>query len=148
MSVTRVNYDATFCGKLPLTQINTIQPHGVLLLLSKNGFNVLQASENADAVFKISAQDIVNKPFQRLIGDASFTAFTKQCAEVKGKCFVHFSLANSSEVFVAVLQDAGEYFLLEIETKEFSEPVENKQGRNGAAIMQNSCRRDKGIVGL
>ena len=28
----KVNYEAEFCGKVPLNQTNLIQPHGVLLI--------------------------------------------------------------------------------------------------------------------
>jgi light-regulated signal transduction histidine kinase (bacteriophytochrome) len=35
-----------FCGRVPLNQTNLIQPHGMLLVLDKTSFNILQVSEN------------------------------------------------------------------------------------------------------
>lgn len=45
------NFDAEFCGKVPLHQTNLIQPHGVLLVVEKGNLTILQGSENADAIF-------------------------------------------------------------------------------------------------
>jgi two-component system, chemotaxis family, sensor kinase Cph1 len=42
------NYDAEFCGKIPLTHINVIQPFGALILVDKESLRILQVSTNIE----------------------------------------------------------------------------------------------------
>ncbi len=56
------NYDSEFCGNLPLHHINLIQDYGYLLVLNKDNFTIIQASENI--------AEIAGKPVQELIDTA------------------------------------------------------------------------------
>ena len=62
MNNSRPNYDATFCGKLPLHQTNLIQPHGVMLLFTGPNWEIIQVSENIAA--------IIDEPISQLIGQS------------------------------------------------------------------------------
>ncbi len=59
------NYDSELCGKVPIHLINTVQPYGVLLVIDRNSLEVIQVSENVDAVFEVGAKDLI----QQNIGD-------------------------------------------------------------------------------
>lgn len=67
----RKNYDATFCGKLPIHQTNSIQPHGVLLLLDNSLHTVIQVSENVSQLFNKRVEDILTAPVHALIAKES-----------------------------------------------------------------------------
>ncbi len=55
----RINYDAVFCGNLPLHNINMIQPHGYLIVVDSHSLKIIQLSENCS--------DILGKPLAELI---------------------------------------------------------------------------------
>lgn len=52
------NYDATFCGKLPIHQTNSIQPHGVLLLLDRSFEKIIQVSENIAELVQLGPREV------------------------------------------------------------------------------------------
>src|SRR6476469_2013006 len=47
-----------------------IQPHGIVLLLQGNSLNILQASENVEQFFGISAEELLGQPLPSLWGHA------------------------------------------------------------------------------
>src|SRR4028119_817062 len=46
-----------------------IQPHGIVFLLQGTHLNILQTSENVEEFFGISAEELLGKPLQRLLGE-------------------------------------------------------------------------------
>ncbi|HXD79855.1 MAG TPA: GAF domain-containing protein [Puia sp.] len=79
------NYDSEFCGKVPIHLINTIQPYGVLLVLSRPGLEIIQVSENAAAIFGRAAPDLVRTPVGRYLdvptNDALFAVSSGKSAD-------------------------------------------------------------------
>lgn len=71
MNNTLPNYDATFCGKLPLHQTNLIQPHGFLFVMDAATLEVLQVSDNISGLVGQGATDLVGKPFGALLDSAT-----------------------------------------------------------------------------
>jgi two-component system, chemotaxis family, sensor kinase Cph1 len=65
------NYDSELCGSLPIHLTNHIQPYGVLLVLDRGDFNVIQASENSNLVFGDSAEQMIGKPLHTYIPQAT-----------------------------------------------------------------------------
>jgi light-regulated signal transduction histidine kinase (bacteriophytochrome) len=61
------NYDSEFCGSLPIHLTNHIQPYGVLLVIDRKDFNVIQASENSSLVFGDSAEQMIDKPLSAYV---------------------------------------------------------------------------------
>ncbi|WP_445241193.1 ATP-binding protein [Microcoleus vaginatus] len=45
-----------------------IQPHGIVLLMQGNSLNILQASENVEQFFGISAEELLGQPLPGLLG--------------------------------------------------------------------------------
>lgn len=56
------NYDAEFCGNLPIHHINSIQDYGYLLVLDNKTLNIIQVSENLNTLTGLAPAEIVNKP--------------------------------------------------------------------------------------
>lgn len=71
MSSPLPNYDATFCGKLPLHQTNLIQPHGCLFVLDAGTRTILQVSDNVAAYAGRPAPQLVGTPFDQLADTAT-----------------------------------------------------------------------------
>jgi light-regulated signal transduction histidine kinase (bacteriophytochrome) len=65
------NYDSAFCGGIPLHLVNLIQPHGLLLVLDKTGFGIIQASQNVAAWFAVPAEDLLDQPLSQGFTDLS-----------------------------------------------------------------------------
>ena len=47
----RQNFDAIFCGKQPLHNTNQIQPHGIVIVVSKEDLRIIQSSANFSSMF-------------------------------------------------------------------------------------------------
>lgn len=63
----RTNFDSDFCGSLPIHLTNLIQPYGALLVVDQSNGVIIQASENVNAVFQRTAQELVGKRLQEFI---------------------------------------------------------------------------------
>ena len=128
MGPNRTNFDTTFCGKLPLHQTNLIQPHGVLLLITKKEHIIIQVSENISKLVAALAPDIVDQPLQKFIDQKSYQIFGEKTAKpFIGKlpislCFVSENLLLNC---LAIAHDHGDDFLIEIELDEYVQPSQN-----------------------
>ncbi|MBT1702895.1 GAF domain-containing protein [Chryseosolibacter indicus] len=66
------NYDSDFCGSLPIHLTNLIQPYGVLLIVNKVTAEIIQASENTDAVFGKPVQEVVSSALSDHLQEKTF----------------------------------------------------------------------------
>ncbi|CAN5380763.1 hypothetical protein BH23BAC1_BH23BAC1_05070 [soil metagenome] len=66
------NYDAEFCGSLPLHLINLIQPHGILMILGFDDLKIIQISENIKEFLDIDPHNILNKSLHDFIHEDDF----------------------------------------------------------------------------
>ncbi|HEY1022628.1 MAG TPA: hypothetical protein VGE06_09980, partial [Flavisolibacter sp.] len=108
------NYDAEFCGKVPLHQTNLIQPHGVLLIVKSDDFSILQVSENCDAVFGLSAPDMVKENLSSFITKKEMA----QLARLKENASLGrlpFQLTVGERIFLASLDQQDAFLILEVE---------------------------------
>lgn len=108
------NYDSAFCGSLPIHNINVIQPYGVLLVLDKTSWNIVQASENAAEIFDIPVQDLIEKSFANFLDEASnellHNKFGKQ---IRDKIPVVLRVGNKT--ILSLIHSKDNYLLLELE---------------------------------
>lgn len=110
------NYDAEFCGKVPLHQTNLIQPHGVLLVVDKEDLAVLQASENASAVFGITATELVKEKLSSFFaGSEAMQLQALFSGNLQGRLPFVFSI--NGQPFLSVVEQQERYFIVEIEQK-------------------------------
>ena len=102
----KTNYDSDFCGSLPIHLTNLIQPYGVLLVIEPAAYQIVQASENTEAVFSRPAQEVV----QTYLKD-HLSAGTLESLQQKLGQDVHAKVP-------AVWQIGGQHFLVLIHRKE------------------------------
>jgi two-component system, chemotaxis family, sensor kinase Cph1 len=113
------NYDSEFCGKVPIHQINTVQPYGVLLVLSRTSLEVIQASENASALFGTPIAALVPSPIDRYLDPASL-AFLQQIAAGKSTDKIPIEWTIAGKKYLALTHVKDTCILVEIELEPYS----------------------------
>jgi Bacteriophytochrome (light-regulated signal transduction histidine kinase) len=116
------NYDATFCGRLPIHQTNSIQPHGVLLLLDKDIETIVQVSENVRQLLKRPVQEVAGAEAASYITAASREALRtarEEGFEGKLPLTLTFKLPDGEEQVFCLLHTAAEGLIIEAELKTF-----------------------------
>lgn len=111
------NYDSQFCGRVPLNQTNMVQPYGVLMLVAKDNWQILQVSENVEALLGKTAPEAVNTSFAEYISAEQKESLEKRLAEESGRFAFTFSFGNKRELkdFTALVQAHNDYLVFEIE---------------------------------
>lgn len=115
------NYDATFCGRLPIHQTNSIQPHGVLLLMDKEIQTIVQVSENIRQLLKRPAQDVAGAEASAYISAASrevLLAAVQEGFDGKLPLTLTFKVNDTEEQVFCLLHVAEEGLIIEAELKE------------------------------
>jgi len=116
------NYDATFCGRLPIHQTNSIQPHGVLLLLDKDLQTIVQVSENIRQLLKRPVQEVAGAEASAYITAESrgaLLAAVREGFEGKLPLTLTFKVKDAEEPVFCLLHVVEEGFIIEAELKEF-----------------------------
>jgi len=114
------NYDSEFCGKLPIHLINTIQPYGVLLIIDKAGLQVVQASENVEALFGIPAASLIRSDIRDHVDQKTFEQLRRVAASPAADK-IPFSWTIHQKEFLALLHVKEHYILAELEAAPFKE---------------------------
>ena len=65
--MSNTNYDASFCGTIPLHNTNAIQPHAGLLVVNLTDFRIIQISANVGDWLQVSQDTILNQPLERIV---------------------------------------------------------------------------------
>lgn len=112
MSNTR-NFDAEFCGKVPLHQTNLVQPHGVLLVIKRDDLTILQASENAEAIFSKPIQELVQANFASLLSEED-TLQLRSLLDGGLQGRLPFVFSVSGKRYLSVMEQQPAFFVLEI----------------------------------
>lgn len=113
------NYDSTFCGSVPLNQINLIQPYGILLVLDKSNYKIIQVSENIAEAVDQPAAAVVNTFLEQYITENQFAEFQQKLAD-RLQFSVPFTLSFSGKEYLAVLHQQEDSLILEIEQQAVS----------------------------
>lgn len=118
-TASRINFDSTFCGSIPLNFINQVQPHGVLLVLDKDDFSIIQVSENADQYLGISVSDVIGKELSRFIGEKQHSEFVQKLQrQVLSNHYshtLHWTIQEEEKQFLAMIHPREDYLLVELE---------------------------------
>ena len=108
------NFDSDFCGSLPLHHVNTIQPHGYLLVLNKDTLNIIQVSENISDLFKAEAASTINTSIEKHIPSAQLDDLrNKVNTGIKNK--IPVTLTINDKPVLALVHAHPNYLLIEIE---------------------------------
>lgn len=111
------NYDATFCGKLPLHQTNLIQPHGFLFVLDADSFDILQISDNVQELLSKEPAVLVGTAFKKVVDENSFVQLQQVTRQATGaKQPIRLNLA-SGDAFIpcsGLVHEKGGLLLVEV----------------------------------
>jgi len=77
----RTNYDSDFCGSLPIHLTNLIQPYGVLLVIEPATYQIVQASENTEAVFSKPVQEVVHTYLKDHVSPAALESLKQKLGQ-------------------------------------------------------------------
>lgn len=119
---TITNYDASFCGKLPLHQINSIQPHGVVILLDTTLKKILQVSENSSELLNKSPNELVNTDPETILTQQSIDQLQQACKKEINEKYplqLEFVTGTSNTIVFCFLHRVAEGYIIEAELKKF-----------------------------
>lgn len=129
MSQNRINYDALFCGRQPLHQTNLIQPHGVLMVIGLQAFEILQVSENVSQLISLPYTDLVQQPLRNFIMPESLELLQQHAANglFQNRIPVVLSFLNGTEQlpYLVFVHESEHTLLLEVEFKNRQDPAAN-----------------------
>ena len=123
------NYDASFCGRLPIHQTNSIQPHGVLLLLNRPLNAVIQVSENVEELLQLPFKDVLSTPLSSILTEASISKIRQAADEGltdKLPLVLTFKVKNEENDVLCLLHTVEEGFIVEAELKKFFQSAPQK----------------------
>jgi len=112
-----VQANAEFCGRVPLNQTNLIQPHGIVIVVDKTSFQVLQVSENIEGLTSKPASEITSKNLADIILSPQLEKLKEQVStSIEGKLLYQFTINQSTVSGVAHIKDS--YMIIELEKDE------------------------------
>lgn len=125
------NYDSELCGKVPIHLINTVQPYGVLLVLSRSALEFIQVSENVDSLFG-KAETLIGTTIDAHL-DAAALDFLKRLSAPGARTdkIPQVWTIRSREHF-CLLHIKDQYILVEIDLT----PYEEDKQRSFVSIYQ------------
>jgi light-regulated signal transduction histidine kinase (bacteriophytochrome) len=113
------NYDSEFCGSIPLHLINLIQPHGLLFILDKSDFRIVQLSENIEKAFGVPVQKFLGQPLSNFVEASQIEEiFSKTDTwNIKDRIPVNLQLkiGNENKMFAATIHVKEAYIMVELE---------------------------------
>lgn len=110
------NYDSTFCGSVPLHQMNLIQPYGILMVIAPTTYRIVQVSENITAALGLQPDEIANTLLEQYISGKQLEEFTSKLAD-RLKFKVPFTLSFSGKAYLVVMHEQENMLILEMEAQ-------------------------------
>lgn len=116
------NFDSEFCGSLPLHLVNLIQPHGLLLVLEKTAFRIIQVSQNVGQWFGLPAGELLEQPLSAFIPAETFADIQAKAGQQHSRekvplSFI-FTVNGRSLPVTALVHPEADYLLVEMERQE------------------------------
>ena len=119
MSNSQTNYDASFCGTIPLHNTNAIQPHAALLVVSVGDFKVVQISSNVCEWLGVAEKDILNQPLDGIVERVSLDKirekYSKSFFKYAVPDYLTFFSNKSSRTYLTRIHQKDTYLLVEVE---------------------------------
>ncbi len=118
----RKDYDAEFCGSIPLNFINLIQAYGILLVVDKKNLHIRQVSQNFEDVTGFPIQDFLNMHLGDFVNPEDLVEIQNKAAayNVMDKIPMDFSLKLGDQAidFSSLVHFKEAYILMEWEKKD------------------------------
>ena len=125
------NYDSELCGKVPIHLINTVQPYGVLIVLSRTSREFIQVSENVESLFGVAAPSLIGTTVDSHL-DPTALDFLKRMTSAVGTDKIPQVWTIRGRQHFCLLHIKNDYILAEIDLT----PYEENQQRSFVSIYQ------------
>ncbi len=119
--------DLTNCDREPIHIPNLIQPHGVLLGVSREEYKILQVSLNTEEMLGIKPQELLKKPLSEFLGEEQVTAIRCCLSEDFDHINplpIKLTCNGSTFTFNGIVHHNREIIILELEPSQPSEEVD------------------------
>ena len=119
--------DLNNCDREPIHIPNLIQPHGVLLTVSADEYQILQVSLNTTQMLGIEPQDLLDKPLREFLGEEQINAIQRCLSEEFDNINpLPIKLENDGKTlsFDGIVHRNGEIIILELEPSNPSKEVD------------------------
>jgi two-component system, chemotaxis family, sensor kinase Cph1 len=144
------NVDLTNCDREPIHIPNLIQPHGVLLAISVDDYQILQVSLNTSQMLGIEPQELLNKPLVELLGEEQVEAI-QNCLSEDFEHLNPLSIKLTREgkiiTFDGIVHQNEEIIILELEPSQANETINffnfHKLVKNPVNKIQNTNTLDE-----
>lgn len=113
--------DLTNCDKEPIHIPGQIQPHGVLLAITKdNEHTIVQASRNTMTLFGIEAEELLGQPLASLIGEEQLLSLLQYDLSTESTSDLQYTrlminLQDTNTEFFVILHESEGLIILEFE---------------------------------
>lgn len=117
--------DLNNCDREPIHIPNLIQPHGVLLAVAVDNYQILQVSLNTAQMLGIEPQKLLNKPLEELLGDRQVQRI-QHCLSEDFEEINPLAIAIDKEgqvTFDAIVHQNGDVVIVELETAKTNHEV-------------------------
>jgi|GEM_PF-399868 len=117
-----------FCDRQPLHLTGQIQPHGVILVVSKRDFKIVQVSENTGILFGIEPRDMLNHSLKTFVSQQSFLEINQKTKIniVNISLAISFKTINKYSTYLSMLHEKDECMVIEMEFKNVIQAKEYK----------------------
>ncbi|MGK7897563.1 MAG: hypothetical protein AB4372_29085, partial [Xenococcus sp. (in: cyanobacteria)] len=69
MEIKLEDVNLTNCDREAIHIPNLIQPHGILLAVAEENYQIVQVSLNTDQILGIEPEELLNQPLRALLGE-------------------------------------------------------------------------------
>ena len=108
------SYDSEFCGSVPLNYVNQIQAYGVLVVLNRITFDILQVSQNISDILNAEAEDVVETGFGNYILPAEYDTLKSTSFKNIKQLPLYFTFKNNKK-FLGIVHSKDDMLLIELE---------------------------------
>ena len=111
----------TNCDREPIHIPNSIQPHGVLLAVAEENYQIVQVSLNTDEILGIEPEKLLNKPLREFLGEKQITLVQRCLSEDfnhVNPLAIKIDRDGSKLNFNGIVHRNGETIILELEPRE------------------------------
>ena len=127
-----------------------IQPHGIVFLLQGSNLNILQTSENVEEFFGISAEELLGKPLQGLLGHAQGQKIVSNIHQRTLNFHNFFDIKlplkdGKTQTFRSTLHQISDGWILELEPQF---PIENHHSIDFYHRLQTVILNLRSAIGL
>jgi chemotaxis family two-component system sensor kinase Cph1 len=127
----RTNYDSDFCGSLPIHLTNLIQPYGVLLVIEPVTYQIVQASENTEAVFSKQVQNVVQTYLEDHVNAPALESLKQKLGQdTQAKVPAVWEIGGKQ--FLVLVHRKEQYMLAEIDVR----PLDPARQRSFVDVYQ------------